>query len=230
MKDIYHKLTIFAGLDTEIWLGDRFGHFVAKHTGVFEERLKPGRYVVHLGLKGPKYGIRLDRDLLLTESELRENPDMKINDPKASAAMGRILAVILALAAVLGIIASINSAEGQEIAPHAFLPTCADAADSQALVDCIKLRLPERQRHTVETVIAVLGEPGAQGAAVACPEDATTGEPIEEKCTVYPSLVFKIANAVVVAVFGEDQDDYVLVHLSISEVDPNQAPAAPNPF
>ena len=228
MKDSYHKLTIFAGLDTEIWLGDRFGHFVAKHTGVFEERLKPGRYVVHLGLKGPKYGIRLDRDLLLTESELRENPDMKINDPKASALMGRILAVILALAAVLGIIASINAAKAQT-SPHAFLPTCAVAADNQALVDCIKLRLPERERHTVNKVVAVLGEPGAKGTAVACPEDAA-GEPIKEKCQAYPSLMFKIANAIVVAVFGEHEGEYVLVHLSVSEIAPGQAPAPQKPF
>lgn len=226
MTDVYHKLTIVAGLETNIWLGDRFGHFVAKHTGVFEERLKPGRYVVNFGLGGPKYGIRLDRDLTLTETQLRENP-MKINDPKASAAMGRILAVILAVVAVLGIIASINAAKAQEIAPHAFLPTCAEAPDNQTLVDCVKLRIPEGTRQTVEQVVAILGQPAANGAAVACPKDET-GQPIEDQCEVFPSLLFKIADAIVVAVFGEHEGEHVLLHLSISKAP--EAPVEPNPF
>lgn len=72
MDPKYHKLKITAKKpDTEIWLGDDSGHFVAKGVGVLEEGLLPGGYVVSFT---PQFYLRteihLDRDLTLTEEEL----------------------------------------------------------------------------------------------------------------------------------------------------------------
>ncbi len=53
--------------DTEIWLGDDEGHFVAKGVGTLEEMLLPGDYVVSFTLQGKKIPIKLKRKLLVLE-------------------------------------------------------------------------------------------------------------------------------------------------------------------
>ena len=72
---IYYTLKLEANApETEIWIGDLEGHFVAKGEGYMEERLMPGEYVVTFGkLRGKDKGmgrpINLNRDRLVRESD-----------------------------------------------------------------------------------------------------------------------------------------------------------------
>ena len=73
MGNVYHRLCITATEPTtKIWIGDDEGFLVVAEVGVVDERLRPGNYVVsftpQMYLTTP---IRLDRDLTITEEELK---------------------------------------------------------------------------------------------------------------------------------------------------------------
>ena len=66
----------------EIWVGDGKGYLVAKSTGLFQEGLLPGFYVVEFGLGSNVYPIDLTENTQLTQAEIESGPTCLRNSGK----------------------------------------------------------------------------------------------------------------------------------------------------
>lgn len=72
---IYHEIVIEAeSSETEILLVDDHGHPVLGDKGVFRISVIPGEYYVEFGDEDRAYLIKLNQDLRLTESQVKERP------------------------------------------------------------------------------------------------------------------------------------------------------------
>ena len=73
MREGYHRLGLYAKCpDTEIWIGDERGMFVAKGVGMLTEGLMPGTYMVTFGKLGEsdKLRVELDGETVIWEKDL----------------------------------------------------------------------------------------------------------------------------------------------------------------
>jgi hypothetical protein len=67
----YFSLIVVAREDaTEIWLGDKQGHFVKKAVGCLDIWLLPGEYVLSFGLHAPTFSLLLTRSMRRTQSRI----------------------------------------------------------------------------------------------------------------------------------------------------------------
>jgi hypothetical protein len=80
---VYYELVVEATCQTtEIWLGDDYGHFVQKGSGVLETSLLPGKYTVEFGLGSPCYPISLTGPSRYTQLQLEAEPSCPRHVPK----------------------------------------------------------------------------------------------------------------------------------------------------
>ncbi len=72
---VHYELVIeAASQSTEIWLGDKEGHFVQKDIGLLRSGLLPGDYTVEFGLGSSTYPISLRQASRYTEAEITAGP------------------------------------------------------------------------------------------------------------------------------------------------------------
>lgn len=138
----------------------------------------------------------------------------------------RTLGIIVLVLLIVGLFASLKtSASPMDPIRTAPLPTTCEAQTVPSdLVECIKLLLPETDRHSLEKVVNVLGRPAAKGLALQCPTDDAGEVTDASACTAYPSLMHVIAGTVVVTVYTTS-DPFTLIHLSINELNNSEAEA-----
>ena len=72
---VYYELVIEApSQSTEIWLGDKEGHFVQKDIGLLRSSLLPGDYTVEFALGSSTYPISLRQASRYTETKITAGP------------------------------------------------------------------------------------------------------------------------------------------------------------
>lgn len=72
---VYYQLVIESGSkSTEIWLGDKEGHFVQKDIGLLRSSWLPGDYTVEFGLGLSTYPISLRQASRYTEAKITAGP------------------------------------------------------------------------------------------------------------------------------------------------------------
>lgn len=138
----------------------------------------------------------------------------------------RTLGIIVVALLIIGLFASFkSSASPMDPIRTAPLPTTCEAQTVPSeLVECIKLLLPESERHSVEKVVNILGRPAAKGLALQCPTNDAGEVTDESACVPYPSLLHIVAGTVVVTVYATSEP-FDLIHLSINELRDAEAEA-----